>query len=114
MVLGIKPTVDFVSHHRFRLVDPEHGMEIPDFIEVHTVELTEYNLEEATISSAPEIEQWAFFFLFADRYEPERLRESLPGIELGKGGRALFPVRTLFPERPGGCFAEKSPDPFSQ
>jgi flagellar biosynthesis/type III secretory pathway protein FliH len=45
------------------------------------VELTKYNLEEATISSAPEIEQWAFFFLFADRYEPERLRELLPGVE---------------------------------
>jgi hypothetical protein len=56
-------------------------MEIPDSIEVHTVELTKYNLQEATISSAPEIEQWAFFFLFADRYEPERLRELLPGIE---------------------------------
>jgi hypothetical protein len=45
------------------------------------VELTKYNLQEATISSAPEIEQWAFFFLYADRYEPERLRKLLPGIE---------------------------------
>jgi predicted transposase/invertase (TIGR01784 family) len=72
---------DTIAHHRFRLADPEHGMEIPDSIEVHTVELTKYNLQEATISSAPEIEQWAFFFLYADRYEPERLRELLPGIE---------------------------------
>jgi predicted transposase/invertase (TIGR01784 family) len=72
---------DTITHHRFRLADPEHGMEIPDSIEVHTVELAKYNLQEATISSAPEIEQWAFFFLFADGYEPERLRELLPGIE---------------------------------
>jgi flagellar biosynthesis/type III secretory pathway protein FliH len=50
-------------------------------VEVHTLELTKYNLQEATISSAPAIEQWAFFFLFADRYEPERLRELLPGVE---------------------------------
>jgi hypothetical protein len=61
-------------------IDTEHGVEIPDSIEVHTVELTKYNLEEATIASAPEIEQWAFFFLYADRYEPERLRKLLPGI----------------------------------
>ena len=27
------------------------------------------------------IEQWAFFFLFADGYEPERLRALLPGVE---------------------------------
>jgi predicted transposase/invertase (TIGR01784 family) len=56
-------------------------MEISDSIEVHTVELTKYNLEEEVISTAPAIEQWAFFFLFADGYEPERLRELLPGVE---------------------------------
>jgi flagellar biosynthesis/type III secretory pathway protein FliH len=52
-----------------------------DSIEVHTLELTKYNLQEETISSAPAIEQWAFFFLFADEYEPERLRGLLPGVE---------------------------------
>jgi len=56
-------------------------MEVSDAIEVHTVELTKYNLQEETISTAPAIEQWAFFFLFADRYEPERLRALLPGVE---------------------------------
>ena len=60
---------DAIAHHRFRLADPEHGREIPDAIEVHTVELTKYNLREATISVAPAIEQWAFFFLFADAYD---------------------------------------------
>ena len=49
MLLGIKPTVDY--------------------------------LQEEAISSAPVIEQWAFFFLFADQYEAERLRELLPGVE---------------------------------
>jgi predicted transposase/invertase (TIGR01784 family) len=72
---------DTVPHHRFRLADPEHGIEVSDSIEVHTVELTKYNLQEETISAAPAIEQWAFFFLFADEYEPERLRELLPGVE---------------------------------
>jgi hypothetical protein len=38
MVLGIKPTVDFVFKKVFG--SPEHGMEIPDSIEAHTVELT--------------------------------------------------------------------------
>lgn len=71
---------DTIPHHRFRLSDPEHGMEVSDSIEVHTLELTKYNLQEETICSAPAIEQWAFFFLFADGYEPERLRELLPGV----------------------------------
>jgi predicted transposase/invertase (TIGR01784 family) len=68
-----------VPHHRFRLVDPEHGHELLGGIEVHTVELAKYNLDEATISAAPAITQWAFFFLHADRYEASRLRELLPG-----------------------------------
>jgi flagellar biosynthesis/type III secretory pathway protein FliH len=49
-------------------------------------------LQEETISSAPAIEQWAFFFLFADRYEPERLRELLPGVEFQ---RAISVVETI-------------------
>ena len=72
---------DTIPHHRFRLADPEHGMEVSDSIELHTVELTKYDLQEATIPSASAIEQWAFFFLFADGYEPERLRALLPGVE---------------------------------
>jgi predicted transposase/invertase (TIGR01784 family) len=67
------------AHHRFRLVDLEHCRHVPESIEVHTVELTKYNLDEATISTASAIRQWAFFFLRADRYESRRLRELLPG-----------------------------------
>jgi predicted transposase/invertase (TIGR01784 family) len=33
---------DAIPHHRFRLADPEHGMEVSDAIEVHTLELTKY------------------------------------------------------------------------
>jgi len=71
-----------VPHHRFRLVDTEQGMELPEAVEVHTVELTKYNLGDVeSLSQATAIEQWAFFFLFADQYEPARLRELLPDRE---------------------------------
>jgi len=69
------------AHHRFQLVDRESGRELDRGIEVHTVELTKYNLDSATISKARKIEQWAFFLLYADRYESKRLRELLPAIE---------------------------------
>ena len=71
-----------VPHHRFRLVDTEEGMVLPEAVEVHTVELTKYNLGDVeSLSQATAIEQWAFFFLFADQYEPARLRELLPDRE---------------------------------
>lgn len=70
-----------VPHHRFRLVDPDHSREIPETIEVHTVELSKYNLSEDTISQSSEIEQWAFFLLTAENYDPDRLRQLLPAVE---------------------------------
>jgi len=74
---------------------------------LHTLELTKYNLQEMTICSAPAIEPWAFFFLFADGYQPERLRELLPGVEVPQAisGVEAIAVKTedrmmyeLFPE----------------
>ena len=32
---------DTIPHHRFRLADPEHGVEVFDSIEVHTVRVDE-------------------------------------------------------------------------
>jgi predicted transposase/invertase (TIGR01784 family) len=81
-----------VPHHRFRLVDPQHDREICGGIEVHTVELAKYNLDAATIAVASAIEQWAFFFLRADRYEASRLRDLLRGEEFQ---RAITAVETI-------------------
>ena len=69
------------AHHRFQLVDRESGRELRRAIEVHMVELTKYNLSSATLSKASKIEQWAFFLLYADQYDPASLRELLGGVE---------------------------------
>jgi len=69
------------------------------------VELTKYNLEEAAISQAPAIEQWAFFLLYADRYEARRLRELLPGAAFGQAVSATEEIalktedRTMYDQR---------------
>jgi predicted transposase/invertase (TIGR01784 family) len=70
-----------VPHHRFRFSDLEHGRELGVPVEVHTVELLKYNLPEETIGQASKIEQWAFFLLNADQYDPDALRALLPGVE---------------------------------
>ncbi|GIW97373.1 MAG: hypothetical protein KatS3mg111_0706 [Pirellulaceae bacterium] len=69
------------SHHRFQLIDRPTGRRLDNAIEVHTVELSKYNLDEATIRNASKIEQWVFFLRFAQDYSAERLRELLPGID---------------------------------
>ncbi len=68
-------------HHRFQMVDVASGRELSRAVEVHTVELTKYNLDETTIAVASKIQQWAFLLLFAQNYDSADLRKLLPGIE---------------------------------
>lgn len=69
------------AHHRFHMLDRESGREIRNAIEVHTVELTKYSLQEQTIAKASKLHQWAFLLLYAQNYDSETLRQLLPGIE---------------------------------
>ena len=78
-----------IPHHRFRFSDLEHGKELGVPVEVHTVELLKYNLDEATIGKASKIEQWAFFLLHADQYDPEQLRALLPGVEFDQAIKVI-------------------------
>lgn len=69
------------AHHRFQMLDRASGRELDNSIEVHTVELTKYNLDESRISQSSKLEQWAFFLLRAQDYGAESLKRLLPGIE---------------------------------
>lgn len=69
------------AHHRFEMRDRESGRKLDNAIEVHTVELTKYNLSEETISQASKLEQWAFLLLRAQDYDAATLKRLLPGIE---------------------------------
>ncbi|MEZ6137755.1 MAG: Rpn family recombination-promoting nuclease/putative transposase [Pirellulaceae bacterium] len=40
------------AHHRFQMIDRQSGRELQNAIEVHTVELLKYNLDESTICRA--------------------------------------------------------------
>jgi predicted transposase/invertase (TIGR01784 family) len=77
-----------VQHHRFRLADLEHGRELAETVELHTVELGKYNVSEARLAEATEIEKWVFFFLRAPEYDADRLRELLPGEAFERAIRA--------------------------
>jgi hypothetical protein len=68
-------------HHRFQMADLASGRTLDNAIEVHTVELTKYNLDEQTISRASKLEQWVFLLLRAQDYSADDLRRLLPDIE---------------------------------
>jgi len=69
------------AHHRFQMMDRKSGRELSNAIEVHTLELTKYELNEQSIAGAGKLQQWAFLLLFAQNYSAGELRRLLPGIE---------------------------------
>ena len=69
------------AHHRFQMQDRASGRKLDNAVEVHTVELTKYNLVEETISGGSKLEQWAFLLLRAQDYDAPTLKCLLPGIE---------------------------------
>jgi predicted transposase/invertase (TIGR01784 family) len=77
------------AHHRFQMMDYKSGRRLADAIEVHTIELAKYNLDETLISSRPRIEQWAFLLLRAQDYDRVELRKLLPEIEFQDAIRVL-------------------------
>ncbi|MEZ6114753.1 MAG: PD-(D/E)XK nuclease family transposase [Pirellulaceae bacterium] len=84
-----------VSRHRagspsvFQLIDRRSNRELVNAIEVHTVELTKYALDESTIASASKLDQWAFFLLFGHQYDAGELRRLLPGVEFDQAIETL-------------------------
>jgi flagellar biosynthesis/type III secretory pathway protein FliH len=80
------------AHHRFQMIDRESGRELTKAIEVHTIELTKYNLNDETVSQASKLEQWAFLMLYAQDYEVDVLKRLLPAIEFGP---AIDTLRTI-------------------
>ncbi|TWU33676.1 PD-(D/E)XK nuclease family transposase [Novipirellula aureliae] len=80
------------AHHRFQMLDKESGRELDNAIEVHTVEMTKYNLDEKTISKASKLEQWAFLLSKAQDYEAEELKQLLTGIEFNT---AITTIETI-------------------
>lgn len=62
------------------MLDAASGKRLANAIEVHTLELTKYNLSSHTISTATQLEQWVFLLLHAQDYEADELHRLLPGI----------------------------------
>ncbi|MEZ6112946.1 MAG: Rpn family recombination-promoting nuclease/putative transposase [Pirellulaceae bacterium] len=86
-------------HHRFQMVDLESRRELSDAIEVHTVELPKYNLDEATISRASKLDQWVFLLLRAHQYDSERLKQLLPHAEFHQAIETLETIAAKTEDR---------------
>ena len=65
-------------HHAFRFTDLESGRTLNDTLEIHTIELGRYHLQEKDLATASPLDCWLYWLLRAHEYEPEELLKLFP------------------------------------
>ena len=60
-------------HHAFRLVDQDSGRLLGETLEIHTLELGWYNLQESELGTASLLDRWLYWLLHAHQYDAQTL-----------------------------------------
>jgi predicted transposase/invertase (TIGR01784 family) len=60
-------------HHAFRLEDRDSGRLLLDTLEIHTLELGWYNLQESELATASLLDLWLYWLLHAHQYDAQTL-----------------------------------------
>jgi hypothetical protein len=81
------------------MVDTASGRKLKDAIEVHTVELSKYDIAEETIATRSKLHQWVFLLRRSQDYEEPQLRQLLPAIEFQPAITALQTIATKTRDR---------------
>jgi predicted transposase/invertase (TIGR01784 family) len=76
-------------HHAFRLVDRDSGRLLLDTLEIHTLELGWYNLQESELATASLLDRWLYWLLHADQYDAQTLGSLFSQPEFQKATDSL-------------------------
>ena len=72
------------GHLRFVLSNLEHGLQLTQHFQIHTVELPKYNLSAAGLASGDNLDHWAYWFRHAAELDAGELRTLLPELPFQK------------------------------
>jgi predicted transposase/invertase (TIGR01784 family) len=95
LVHGILWTEATKVHHAFRLVDEESGRVLHGTLEVHTLELGRYNIQEGELAAGDMLDRWLYWLLHAQEYEPAALLELLPQPEIRQATETLARISRI-------------------
>jgi predicted transposase/invertase (TIGR01784 family) len=68
-------------HHAFRLEDRDSGRLLVETLEIHTLELGWYNLQESELGTASLLDRWLYWLLHAHQYDAKKLGSLFPQPE---------------------------------
>ena len=80
-------------HHAFKFTDAQSGLVLDGTLEIHTLELGKYNLQETDLASASRMECWLYWFLHAHEYEPAALLKLFPDAAFRQASQALTHIK---------------------
>ena len=76
-------------HHAFRLEDRDSGRLLVETLEIHTLELGWYNLQESELATASLLDRWLYWLLHADQYDAQTLGSLFSQPEFEKATDSL-------------------------
>jgi predicted transposase/invertase (TIGR01784 family) len=76
-------------HHAFRLEDRDSGRLLVETLEIHTLELGWYNLQESELATASLLDRWLYWLLHADQYDAQTLGSLFSQPEFQKATDSL-------------------------
>ena len=71
-------------NHAFRLEDRDSGRLLVETLEIHTLELGWYNLQESELETASLLDRWLYWLLHAHQYDAKKLGSLFPQPEFQK------------------------------
>jgi predicted transposase/invertase (TIGR01784 family) len=71
-------------HHAFRLEDRDSGRLLGETLEIHTLELGWYTLQESDLETASPLDRWLYWLLHAHQYDTKKLGSLFPQPEFQK------------------------------
>jgi hypothetical protein len=81
-------------HHAFRLVDQDSGRLLKETLEIHTLELGWYNLQESELETASLLDRWLYWLLHAHQYDAKKLAtDSIERIAKKTEDKAMYDTR---------------------
>lgn len=86
-------------HHAFRFTDLESGRILDDTLEIHTLELGRYDLQEEDLATASMLDCWIYWLLHAHEYEPEELLRLFPQDEIRLATQTLTQISEVTEDR---------------
>ena len=82
-------------HHAFRFTDRESGRTLNNTLEIHTLELGRYHVQEGDLPTASLLDCWLYWLIHAHEYEPAELLRLFPQAAIRQATQTITRIAEI-------------------